>query len=94
MAELSITEFTDPACPFAWSAEPSRRRLQWLFGEQNDGHLRMVGLSSDPEEIHRERLHARAPVGFAAPPRRTPSHANGHLGAPAHERHHSGRRAR
>ncbi|HEX3519810.1 MAG TPA: hypothetical protein VHT29_12335 [Solirubrobacteraceae bacterium] len=50
MAELSITEFTDPACPFAWSAEPSRRRLQWLLGDQIDWRLRMVDLSSDPEE--------------------------------------------
>jgi predicted DsbA family dithiol-disulfide isomerase len=50
MAELSITEFTDPACPFAWSAEPSRRRLQWLLGDQIEWRLRMVGLSSDPEE--------------------------------------------
>jgi hypothetical protein len=34
MAELQITEFTDPACPFAWSAEPQRRRLEWLYGNQ------------------------------------------------------------
>ena len=50
MAELTITEFTDPACPFAWSAEPSRRRLEWLYGEQLSWELRMVGLSSSPEE--------------------------------------------
>ncbi len=50
MAELQITEFTDPACPFAWSAEPSRRRLEWLFGEQIEWELRMVGLSRTPEE--------------------------------------------
>jgi predicted DsbA family dithiol-disulfide isomerase len=50
MAELRITEFTDPACPFAWSAEPSRRRLEWLYGEQLGWEVRMVGLSSSPEE--------------------------------------------
>lgn len=50
MAELQITEFTDPACPFAWSAEPQRRRLEWLYGEQLEWSLRMVGLSSAPEE--------------------------------------------
>lgn len=50
MAELSITEFTDPACPFAWSAEPHRRRLEWLFGEQLEWNLRMVGLADSPEE--------------------------------------------
>lgn len=45
MDELTITEFTDPACPFAWSAEPARRRLEWLFGEQLGWSVRMVGLS-------------------------------------------------
>ena len=50
VAQLLITEFTDPACPFAWSAEPARRRLQWLYGEELEWKLRMVGLSSSPEE--------------------------------------------
>jgi predicted DsbA family dithiol-disulfide isomerase len=50
MAELQITEFTDPACPFAWSAEPFRRRLEWLYGEQLDWRLRMVGLSGSAED--------------------------------------------
>jgi predicted DsbA family dithiol-disulfide isomerase len=50
MAELQITEFTDPACPFAWSAEPQRRRLEWLYGDQLDWELRMVGLSSNPDQ--------------------------------------------
>jgi len=27
MSEVRITEFTDPGCPWAWSAEPARRRL-------------------------------------------------------------------
>jgi predicted DsbA family dithiol-disulfide isomerase len=45
MDSLKITEYTDPGCPFAWSAEPARRRLQWLFGDQLDWELRMVGLT-------------------------------------------------
>ncbi len=47
MAELTITEYTDPACPFAWSAEPSRWRLQWLYGDQLEWQLRMIGLAED-----------------------------------------------
>jgi predicted DsbA family dithiol-disulfide isomerase len=47
MAELTITEYTDPACPFAWSAEPARWRLQWLYGDQLDWAVRMVGLAED-----------------------------------------------
>ncbi|MGI8922163.1 MAG: DsbA family oxidoreductase [Solirubrobacteraceae bacterium] len=50
MADLQIAEFTDPGCPFAWSAEPMRRRLDWLYGEQLDWRLRMVGLSESPRE--------------------------------------------
>jgi len=50
IAELSITEFTDPGCPFGWSSEPVRRRLDWLFGDQLQWSLRMVGLSRSPED--------------------------------------------
>lgn len=50
MSELTITEYTDPGCPFAWSAEPSRWRLRWLYGEQLAWHVRMVGLTQRPED--------------------------------------------
>jgi predicted DsbA family dithiol-disulfide isomerase len=47
MAALTITDYTDPGCPFAWSAEPSRWRLRWLYGDQLDWQVRMVGLAED-----------------------------------------------
>jgi predicted DsbA family dithiol-disulfide isomerase len=47
MAELTITEYTDPGCPFAWSAEPARWRLHWLYGDQLQWQVRMVGLAED-----------------------------------------------
>jgi predicted DsbA family dithiol-disulfide isomerase len=50
MPAVRIIEFTDPGCPWAWSAEPFRRRLDWLYGESVEWHLRMVGLSASPEE--------------------------------------------
>lgn len=50
MADLRITEYTDPGCPWAWSAEPVRRRIQWRYGDHVEWELRMVGLSSSPEE--------------------------------------------
>ncbi|MFZ0089531.1 MAG: DsbA family protein [Solirubrobacteraceae bacterium] len=50
MAALKITEYTDPGCPFAWSAEPARRRLDWLYGDQLAWELRMVGLTDDPSD--------------------------------------------
>ena len=48
MPALTITEYTDPGCPFAWSAEPARRRLQWLYGDTLGWEIRMVGLADDP----------------------------------------------
>jgi predicted DsbA family dithiol-disulfide isomerase len=44
-ADVLITEYTDPACPWAFSAEPFRRRLNWLYGEQLEWDVRLVGLS-------------------------------------------------
>jgi predicted DsbA family dithiol-disulfide isomerase len=51
MADVRITEYTDPACPWAYSAEPIRRRLSWLYGDQLEWDVRMVGLSDDPAEM-------------------------------------------
>jgi predicted DsbA family dithiol-disulfide isomerase len=50
MALVEITEFTDPGCPWAWSAEPFRRRLQWTYGDQLRWRLRMVVLADDADE--------------------------------------------
>jgi predicted DsbA family dithiol-disulfide isomerase len=50
MPTIQITEYTDPACPFAWSAEPSRRRVEWLYGDQFTIEPRMVGLSENVAE--------------------------------------------
>jgi predicted DsbA family dithiol-disulfide isomerase len=44
-ADVLITEYTDPACPWAFSAEPFRRRLNWLYGEQLEWEVVLVGLS-------------------------------------------------
>ena len=49
-ALLTITEFSDPGCPWAWSAEPSRRRLMWMYGDAIEWRLRMVVLSERPED--------------------------------------------
>jgi predicted DsbA family dithiol-disulfide isomerase len=56
MTTIEITEFTDPACPFAWSAEPARRRIEWLYGDQIELHPRMVGLSESGEAMAEKGL--------------------------------------
>lgn len=59
MAAVRIVHFTDPACPFAFSAEPVRQRLRWHYGEQLAWEHRMIVLSEDPDEP--ERLAEGAP---------------------------------
>jgi predicted DsbA family dithiol-disulfide isomerase len=83
MSELTITEFTDPGCPFAWSAEPSRWRLRWLYGDQLRWRLRMVGLAETPDVY--------ADKGFT--PERQ-SHSFAQLGGRHHMPMDTGRRPR
>ena len=56
---LAITLFTDPACPFAFSAEPQRLRLRWHYGEGLEWRTRMIVLTREPGEA--ERLAEGAP---------------------------------
>ncbi len=44
MSLLTITHFTDPTCPFAFSAEPLMRKLEWQFGDDVRWLTKMVGL--------------------------------------------------
>jgi 2-hydroxychromene-2-carboxylate isomerase len=45
MAIATITDYTDPGCPFAFSAEPIRLKLAWIYGDQIEWRPRMVGLA-------------------------------------------------
>jgi predicted DsbA family dithiol-disulfide isomerase len=47
---VRITEFTDPGCPWAFSAEPFRRRLNWLYEGRLEWIPRMVVLSDRAED--------------------------------------------
>jgi hypothetical protein len=50
---LEITHFTDPACPFAFSAEPVRMRLRWHYGDQLHWTTRMIVLTLEPGEAEK-----------------------------------------
>jgi predicted DsbA family dithiol-disulfide isomerase len=52
-AIVEITVFTDPACPFAFSAEPVRQRLRWHYGEQLRWLARMIVLTLEPGEAEK-----------------------------------------
>jgi predicted DsbA family dithiol-disulfide isomerase len=66
MADVCITEYTDPGCPWAYSAEPFRRRLSWLYGDRLEWRVRMVGLAESPDEyVDRGFTPARQSSAFA-----------------------------
>ena len=48
MTRITVTHFTDPACPFAYSAAPALAVLHWRYGEQLDWRLVTIGLSDSP----------------------------------------------
>jgi predicted DsbA family dithiol-disulfide isomerase len=44
LSAVAIRDFTDPGCPFAFSAERQRLRLLWLYGDQLTWEPRLLGL--------------------------------------------------
>ncbi len=59
VAVLEVTHFTDPACPFAFSAEPVRLSLRWHYGAQLAWSTRMIVLTLEDGEA--EKLAQGAP---------------------------------
>ena len=53
MAQITATHFTDPACPWAYSARPAHARLRWRFGDQIEWRLVLIGLSESPDAYER-----------------------------------------
>jgi predicted DsbA family dithiol-disulfide isomerase len=49
MSKITVTHFTDPACPFAYSASPALAVLRWRYGDQLDWRLVTIGLAEDPQ---------------------------------------------
>jgi predicted DsbA family dithiol-disulfide isomerase len=56
---LEVELFTDPACPFAFSAEPVRLRLRWHYGDGLRWATRMIVLTREAGEA--EKLAEGAP---------------------------------
>ena len=44
---ISVTHFTDPGCPWAYSASPALAVLHWRYGDPEAGHV-------DPWEVREE----------------------------------------
>ncbi|HZB78135.1 MAG TPA: DsbA family protein [Solirubrobacteraceae bacterium] len=75
---VRIRHFTDPGCPFAFSAERQRLRIEWLYGDQLDWSTHLVVLSEEPPTAYtperiadgRRLLHERygMPMAWTPPP--------------------------
>jgi protein-disulfide isomerase-like protein with CxxC motif len=64
MAAVSITHFTDPGCPWAYSASPALAVLRWRYGAQLDWRLVTIGLSEDPARyVERGYTPTRMAIG-------------------------------
>jgi 2-hydroxychromene-2-carboxylate isomerase len=51
---LELTHFSDPGCPWAWSASPALAVLQWRYGDQLAWRHVMIGLA-ESGSIYEER---------------------------------------
>jgi 2-hydroxychromene-2-carboxylate isomerase len=58
---VAITHYTDPACPFAFSAEPVRARVRWHYGDQLAWRHVMIVLT-DGDRHEAELLAGGAPA--------------------------------
>ena len=50
MAVLEATLYTDPGCPWAYSANPALRVLEWRFRDQLTWRLVTIGLREEPSD--------------------------------------------
>lgn len=63
---ISVTHFSDPGCPWAWSASPAHALLRWRFGDQLDWRLVLIGLAETPERYERSGYTpVRSAQGYA-----------------------------
>ena len=47
---MEIAHFTDPGCPWAWSASPAHTVLRWRYGDALRWRLVMIGLTESAEQ--------------------------------------------
>jgi protein-disulfide isomerase-like protein with CxxC motif len=62
---IDVTHFTDPGCPWAYSASPALATLRWRYGDQLDWTLVTIGLAED-SELYAKRGYTplRSAIGY------------------------------
>ncbi len=64
MASIQVTHFSDPGCPWAYSASPALAVLRWRYGAQLDWRLVTIGLAEDGQRyVERGYSPTRMAVG-------------------------------
>jgi 2-hydroxychromene-2-carboxylate isomerase len=59
---ITVTEYTDPGCPWAYSASPAFAALRWRYGAQLRWRLVMIGLAESAEQY---AARGYTPAGIA-----------------------------
>src|SRR5258708_736369 len=61
---VDVIHFTDPGCPWAYSARPAHGALQWRYGDQLRWRFVTIGLPEDAQQyVDRGYTPARPPKG-------------------------------
>lgn len=62
---MDATHFSDPGCPWAYSASPALAALQWRYGTQLNWRLVTIGLTEDAQQyIDRGYKPVRQSLGY------------------------------
>jgi protein-disulfide isomerase-like protein with CxxC motif len=65
VSAIQVTHFTDPCCPWAYSANPALAVLRWRYGSQLDWRLVTIGLTESAEQYtSRGYTPTRAALGY------------------------------
>jgi protein-disulfide isomerase-like protein with CxxC motif len=63
---IDVTHFTDPGCPWAYSASPAHTALRWRYGDGLRWTLVTIGLAEDASRYARSGYTpTRAALGYA-----------------------------
>jgi 2-hydroxychromene-2-carboxylate isomerase len=62
---IEVTHFSDPCCPWAYSASPALAVLRWRYGSQLDWQLVTIGLTESADQYaSRGYTPTRAALGY------------------------------
>jgi 2-hydroxychromene-2-carboxylate isomerase len=62
---ITVLHFSDPGCPWAYSASPAHATLRWRYGDQLDWRLVLIGLTEDARQyVDRGYTPERSAAGY------------------------------